>query len=185
MAKKKTVKTKSKKWQWIVLAALVLLVLAYLGGHRAQQAAEKADADRFAALQTDFKKLQTEFNKIDPGWQYSEGCEAKGDVANPENRILCSVTIENSTLSHVTYSIDVATSRYASVTENQIRSMKNIKDSSYRNSKGADYSNRVFSRSGIENGLCEISSTYVAPYVTTSLTCNDEAQKFYFPKTDK
>lgn len=150
----------------------MILVLAYLGGHRAQQAAEKADADRFAALQTDFKKLQTEFNKIDPGWEYSEGCSAP-HFASGDGQPGCEVALYASKPGQInsdksTEYTHMATMFIGKASDTESSSQKSL-------------TRDGFTAAGKSYCAISLGSENAKAYVI----CSSEAQKFYFQRTDQ
>ncbi|MGB3009180.1 MAG: hypothetical protein WBB33_02375, partial [Candidatus Saccharimonadales bacterium] len=81
MPSKKTPQKKSHftKAFPILVFAVAIALAGFLGykwyAHQSMLTAEKKS---FETLRTDMKSLQAEFNKIDPGWEYSEGCHGNG-----------------------------------------------------------------------------------------------------------
>jgi hypothetical protein len=76
--KKSPAKPNLSKRKYILLALVALIVVlttSYLG-YRVYL--DNADAKKFASLKSDMQNLQTRFNRINSGWQYSEGCQETG-----------------------------------------------------------------------------------------------------------
>jgi len=52
------------------------------------------ERQKFMTLKQDMLALQTEFNKIDPGWEYNEGCYAKKEKFKEDQPSYCYLSIE-------------------------------------------------------------------------------------------
>ena len=99
MPSKKTPQKKSHftKAFPILVFAVAIALAGFLGykwyAHQSMLTAEKKS---FETLRTDMKSLQAEFNKIDPGWEYSEGCHGNGQEIRYAASS-CQVTLFNKT----------------------------------------------------------------------------------------
>ncbi|MFZ1812375.1 MAG: hypothetical protein WAU02_02495 [Candidatus Saccharimonadales bacterium] len=90
---KKVIKTNKFGIKRIIVVLVGVFVIYAAGYTIMQQLALRQEADGFAKLKQDFLALQTEFNKIDPGWEYSEGCRGKGGVYNDNQPSSCSLVL--------------------------------------------------------------------------------------------
>jgi len=171
MASKKTNKSKSrenwKKYAFIGVVGIVLVaVFSYVGY---QSYLNKADADRFAALQSDFKKLQTEFNKIDQGWEYEEDCVAPHFVFN-EGQPSCQVEIRNKNR------IQGKDTEYIRLSQELVG---HINDASSQNTA----THKSLARKGFDS----VGKSYCALELghESYVRCVGESKKFYFLRTDQ
>ncbi|MGB3023189.1 MAG: hypothetical protein WBB39_00070 [Candidatus Saccharimonadales bacterium] len=131
------------------------------------------DKQKFMTLKQDMLSLQTEFNKIDSGWTYSESCNSSGEKFKQNQASSCGVELK------IQKSVDV--NKYqkimhaASITDKYV---------SYDFMNGDD---KVigFDSSYVKNSKvkCGLSSRSSASSVLTSVGCHDSALDFYFPKT--
>ena len=72
-----------------IFAALVTIFLSW------NQYTHFQDKQKFMTLKKDMLTLQTEFNKIDPGWTYSEWCHAKGEKFKENEVSSCGISLNH------------------------------------------------------------------------------------------
>jgi hypothetical protein len=181
MANAKTNKpNKQTNWKKYILVGVIALIVAapllYFGY---QKYLDEVDADRFAALRSDFKKLQTEFNKIDPGWEYSEGCTAGGKLDDFKT---CSAALVNRRVTNqralkddmkiykeqlVTFAVKTDVYSYVSDTKQPALGIQ---------VKGQDLQDGI---------ICDLDLSGDSKLKNISLYCRDSARKFYFDRTDR
>lgn len=77
---RKTIPKKSSqtKHAWVKLVVGGLIILTCIALFMRFYIEPRQEAANFAKLKQDFLTLQTEFNKIDQGWKYREGCRGTG-----------------------------------------------------------------------------------------------------------
>lgn len=130
------------------------------------------DKQKFMTLKQDMLSLQTEFNKIDPGWTYSEWCHAKGEKFKENEASSCGITLKN-TVREVSAYLD-SISVNASLT----------RDTSYIDDQGLKHDNRSVVFPNNKKMKCEFTShLHNANSKNAWLSCSDSALDFYFPKT--
>jgi hypothetical protein len=131
------------------------------------------DKQKFMTLKQDMLTLRAEFNKIDPGWTYSEGCHAKGEKFKENEASSCGASLTN---------ID---SRDLDMYLNIIQKLFTVKsNSSFTDSLGRYQNNRVLQYAKTDSINCEIGSIKNADSkFTNGLSCSGSALEFYFPKT--
>ncbi len=79
--KKKTTSTKKRlSGQRYLIWGLALVCVFGIAFFSRQSSVIDAEREGFMKLKQDFLSLQAEFNKIDPGWEYGEGCHGRGGV---------------------------------------------------------------------------------------------------------
>lgn len=155
----------------IALIVSVLLLVAYL--FKGYNPDLQQEADGFTKLKQDFLKLQQEFNKVDNGWAYSDGCTGSGGVFDRDKATDCSMSVtSNNTvdpakiLSYKDLAISNGVFDASSVKQIDVKaySMKSVNFPS---------SNCVLEIID-ENGLEKI-----------TLGCSGKAHYFHFPRTDR
>ena len=166
--------TGRKSWKKYVLIgmAVVLLFAAYVIYRGYDLYQDRVDASRFYTLQWDFKKLQTEFNKVDPGWEYSERCSA-AHYALGDGQPSCEVAI-------------YAKSKGATAQENR---------ASYLSSAGMiigevanteSDSMKSLQRKGFDQpGSSYCAIRFGSNESKASVTCSGAARSFYFERSDR
>jgi len=167
--------TRQRSWKKYMLIGLVVLVIVVpLGLWGYQKYLDKVDADRFAALQSDFKKLQTEFNKIDPDWEYEEGCTETGAPFG-RGTISCQVSLTNTA--------DVF--KNSALYEYSLKSVLEINNEEQRSGKsdeGNDFAGLGFDAKGhLGLGRCVLR---VEKATESHVLCNYEARKAYYPMSE-
>ena len=75
-------RTLSKKAIILITIPLLLFVILPLSIFAYIKLLDYQDAQKFQSLKADMLALQTEFNKIMPGWEYEEGCWGGGGPYN-------------------------------------------------------------------------------------------------------
>lgn len=150
----------------ITIATLVIAWLCYTWFIHYQ------DRQKFMTLRADMLALQTEFNKIDPGWQYSESCHAKGEKFKEGEASSCgiSISLESQSISPKEYDM-LLKSYISNSTRNEFehQGYKYIEIyGAYEGSKGVKCSQLQKEKSGI---------------TLLSLQCSSSALDFYFPRS--
>ena len=91
MVKRKAQKqTGSKRQMFLILGCITLFVCIWFIFSNKHSDLQQ-EAEGFAKLKSDFLTLQSEFNKIDPGWKYSEGCTGSGGVFDRDKATDCTL----------------------------------------------------------------------------------------------
>ena len=131
------------------------------------------ESEGFSKLKADLQALQGEFNKVDDGWKYSEGCVGKGGVFDRDKATSCSLGITSQAKDDITINdylkIAMNSKKFTLKNSgNEIATFYSLSSSSYRASKCA-----------LEAVKTNIGKTYL------SLGCFNTASKFYFPRTDR
>lgn len=158
------------------IAAVVAIVLVFFAY---QKYLDYADKKRFSELKADMLSLQAEFNKIEPGWEYSEGCTAGGTVFDEEAHKGCSIELQNNKGEFGDYSIRSLSdtfSRYAI----EKGYFKSVKDRGEYIEDGMKHDTVSLEREGITEGRCFIDSTSYSVH----LACRNDARDFYFKRVD-
>ncbi|MBP7775151.1 MAG: hypothetical protein KA069_00975 [Candidatus Saccharimonas sp.] len=78
----------------IILIVSILALLGYLFKDGYNSPLQR-EAVGFTGLKQDFLALQQEFNKVDTGWVYGEGCTGSGGVFDRDKATDCSMAITN------------------------------------------------------------------------------------------
>lgn len=90
--KDNTVKVSPRLRQLLIaLVVSVLLLVAYL--FKDYNPSLQQEADGFTKLKQDFIALHQEFNKIDNGWEYNEGCVGRGGVYESDTPHSCGIDL--------------------------------------------------------------------------------------------
>lgn len=182
MSKKQKNSAKTKK-PWLKYGVLTLLGLVVVGvvafwGYQNYQ--DKVDADRFATLQADFKKLQVEFNKIDPGWEYSEGCTAGGLLDDFKT---CGVSLSNNKLRQS--DIQKAANTYGDIISATDDVRLGSRHQFSHDSK--EYIEQLLSRKDMKDANCDLllQKAITSETLSSSVGCSHPAQSFYFKRSDR
>ena len=176
---KKVIKTNKFGIKRIIVVLVGILVIYAAGYTIMQQLALRQEADGFAKLKQDFLALQTEFNKIDPGWQYSEGCRGKGGVYERNKASDCSMSIYNPMVSNTNkielYLKVINNTKYFIVGSDKVDTRPSYKIQA----KAFPSSNCTITYSDSISVGDQISSRFL------SFGCISSAHQFYFPRTDR
>lgn len=133
------------------------------------------EAEGFTKLKQDFLDLQKEFNKIDQGWVYHEGCVGKGGVYESDIPDSCGMEL--------TKIFDGQTSTLG--TEKYIDLLKPSKRFSYSKDKDSLY---IVKSAPLPSAHCalqaiESSRENESRYMTFG--CSATTHYFHFPRTDR
>jgi hypothetical protein len=155
----------------VIVSTLVLVIVVYVSIVKIQQ---RQEAAMFASLKQDFLSLQTEFNKIDPGWKYSEACYGGQEEFNRNVTDSCGVYLVNDEYKGNKAAIEAAESI--------------LSDSGFVQTSVNDNSNefhRVYSTKYDSDIKCSLHfATDNAVYSDASFTCLGSAKSFYFKQID-
>lgn len=77
------------------LALIILLLTSVLVFYSYNLYSIEKDRRLFVGLREDMKSLQEEFNKVQGGWEYDEGCKGGGGVYDSDIPSLCFINISN------------------------------------------------------------------------------------------
>lgn len=169
MANKKTAQKKNWK-RYILFGGLALLLLVVFTGYKLYQLhLDRTDAFKFMTLQSDFKKLQMEFNKIDPGWEYSEGCSA-AHFTFGDGQPSCEVALKASdgaVEEKKSYYLTKASEIVGKVENEEVSPIELIRSG--------------FTKAGSSYCAISFGSEEFKAYVR----CSSEAREFYFQRTDR
>ena len=97
---KKQVKTAKLPGLIALLVLSILLLVAYF--MKDYNPGLQKEAEGFTKLKQDFLDLQKEFNKVDTGWTYHEGCRGKGGVYNDDEASSCRLLLTSRDTSEYT-----------------------------------------------------------------------------------
>ena len=129
------------------------------------------DKQKFMTLKQDMLSLQADFNKIDPGWTYSEWCNAKGEKFKENEASSCGFSIINNNAKQLDNYLDKL-QYYFKIKED---SSFVDREGRYQNNRVVRYKNTAFS--------CEIGSIKNATEeYSNGMSCTSSALDFYFPK---
>ncbi|MFZ1812517.1 MAG: hypothetical protein WAU02_03305 [Candidatus Saccharimonadales bacterium] len=164
-----------------LILLLILVMVLFLGyflkdyNPKLQQ-----EAEGFTKLKQDLVSLQKDFNKVDNGWQYREGCTGSGGVFDRDKATGCAVSISNK---DVNKPEDL--SKYLAMLNNYYPRVFQ-----YLEKKGMSESYYVFESKSLPESNCslEIVSDHLGDrdeprYITFG--CSHDAHYFYFPRTDR
>lgn len=138
------------------------------------------EAEGFTKLKQDFLDLQKEFNKIDQGWVYHEGCVGAGGVFDRDKASECSLSIRN-----LDKNLDLVRFDFYSSW------LRNLNDSRYFNSSSIKkIDSTTYSLDSISFPLSSCSLTYIVQGTQNvkngiALACSATAHYFHFPRTDR
>ncbi|MBP7760200.1 hypothetical protein KA093_00180 [Candidatus Saccharibacteria bacterium] len=155
----------------LMLAFTILLLIGYL--LKDYNPALQQEAEGFTKLKQDFLDLQKEFNKIDQGWVYGDGCTGSGGVFDRDKATDCAMSITATTSAgpqRLTLYRDTAISK-GYFDKN---GAKQIDTEAY------SMNSRNFPQS---NCVIEIITEKDAKKIT--LGCSAPAHYFHFPRTDR
>ncbi len=173
---KKASKTKKKKFELslspkVVIPSLIAItILVFFVFPRI------IDYVKFMTLKNDMLALQKEFNKIDPGWEHSESCNANGQKLKENEASSCAISLTNP----VTHD----TKGYEKILTNakdnfKISTTNNFQDKLH-NVEIAEYS--VLYKNRTVN--CSLGGEKINNSIRNIVfSCNSSALNFYFPKS--
>jgi hypothetical protein len=172
--KKKSPSKKTKKPSnlTIIGAVFVALIAVFLSWNLYVHFQDK---QKFMTLKQDMLTLQTEFNKIDPGWMYSEWCHAKGEKFKENEVSSCGISLKTTR--------DINLEKY-----NVLEDSKNIFVIGPTEIIKDDIHNRTFNNKGVYYKPlfnCIFSGEKIDAVNTdeVNVSCSSSALEFYFPKT--
>lgn len=157
----------------IVLLASVAIVASLFVYNQTQLNNEK---NSFMQLRSDFLSLQTEFNKVDPGWTYSESCNGKGGVYNDNEASNCSLTVYSSIKGKASKNkIDEYIQKINEILVPSNGAQLKI-DGSFVKFKHSTSSNSYYAG---------CSSNFMDDTSYAFVQCSDSAHQFYFQRADR
>lgn len=124
-------------------------------------------------LRQDMLEPQSEFNKIDSGWQYSEWCHAKGEKFKENESSSCGMSLANYGAENI--------NRYTSLIEKYFRVADNLPDQTIKDT--VNINGRVLKYLTNDSISCDSGETIINNKSSISLSCSGSALDFYFPKT--
>lgn len=166
-------KTNNKKLTLQILALIILTgVLLLLVYPYYSRYLDRQDETKFLSLRQDMKDLQKEFNKVDSGWVYSEGCSAPHYVYN-SGTPSCEITIRQQKIA------DINVSTYINIAEKIIGKVD-------KNAKNDIDLRKTLNRPGFNTpgkGYCviDLKPSQSIPFVE----CSNDARDFYYQRTDQ
>lgn len=167
---KKQIKQKPKlpRIVYHILGLLIILTSLWL----ADIVTGALEKQKFMSLKQDMLALQAEFNKIDPGWEYVEACNAQGGKFKSDLASSCGVYLENKNA--------LSVERYINVIS-KLNNYKQINDNIYT-SDGVNQREIIFTYMG-DNISCNFGGeVYRDKLIKSGLGCRGEAREFYFKK---
>jgi len=182
--KKPSAKPGLSRGQYILLTLLALVVVlptAYLGYH---VYLNKADARKFATLQSDFKKLQGEFNKIDPGWEYGESCVGRGGVYSDGQASSCAMSISNN---FKRATLRTISNDYREAIKRTGLFIIEGDDKAFQ-SDGKEHLETILTNKGTGEKTCDLLITLESRMnmeYSASIGCRSPARSFYYDRIDR
>lgn len=163
----------------IALVVSVLLLVAYL--FKGYNPDLQQEADGFTKLKQDFLTLQQEFNKIDIGWVYGDGCTGSGGVFDRDKATDCSIRLTNRQLNS-----PEKLRQYLLMTTNDHLDTFSLKPS--ENGTNQHYSlSTKYNMVGLSCAIYITADDYNdindPRYIT--IACSATAHYFHFPRTDR
>lgn len=174
--KKKSTKLKKPKFKRSLSPKVVIPVLIVLAVLAFYVVPRIVDYTKFMTLKHDMLAIQSEFNKIDPGWEYSESCNANGQKLKENEASSCAISLTNP----VTHD----TKGYEKILTNakdnfKISTTNNFQDKLH-NVEIAEYS--VLYKNRTVN--CSLGGEKINNSIRNIVfSCNSSALNFYFPKS--
>jgi len=150
-----------------IFAALVTIFLSW------NQYTHFQDKQKFMTLKQDMLALQAEFNKIDPGWTYSEGCHAKGEKFKENEASSCGISLSISKNIEISKYKDLV----SSVGKFEIKREYDFED------YGRKDHNLSINYSLNSSVACSFGLSLQLERQSSGFGCHDSALEFYFPKT--
>lgn len=161
----------------LMLAFTILLLIGYL--LKDYNPALQQEAEGFTKLKQDILDLQKEFNKVDAGWTYHEGCVGAGGVFDRNKATSCSLGIQS------VKSMDMKKfDEYKKLTISD-KGQRRFKTDS---EQPADANRFFLSSDPFPKSQCSISLISAdepsgSKYI--SIGCSADAHQFYFERTDR
>ncbi|MEO5690804.1 MAG: hypothetical protein ABIQ64_01320 [Candidatus Saccharimonadales bacterium] len=181
MTKKKTYSRANFKFG--VLFAIGLLLIVVIAISAKAYITASSEKNGFNSLQSDMKILQTKFNAIDTGWEYSEFCRSEGGVYQGNIPNWCGINITNTTHDFSNKELE-RVGEYSTLI-NELGSFKIVKQIG---KDRADSVYAVYDYENLSNSNCSISTLKAIDPKTssTSMTfgCSHDAREFYFNNLD-
>ncbi|MGB3009261.1 MAG: hypothetical protein WBB33_02790 [Candidatus Saccharimonadales bacterium] len=173
--KKKSTKLKKPKFKRSLSPKVVIPVLIVLAVLAFYVVPRIVDYTKFMTLKHDMLAIQSEFNKIDPGWEYSESCHTMGEKY--KDSIVSSCYVE------LTINKEVNSDIYSDkLVQNTFTKLFNPYKFENDGDKVISYQTTYNNNKDVVCGysLREKISTKV---VKTIFGCHDLALDFYFPRS--
>ena len=179
---KKTPKTHtlSNKTTIFISISLFLFVILPLSIFAYIKLLDYQDAQKFQSLKADMLALQTEFNKIMPGWEYEEGCWGGGGPYNVREAQGCNVSITKKQVDGFDAEI---LSRLAN--EVQRSHMMNVVKQDTYLFEGNRYLSITYTYARLGSVQCSLRLPMIRPQLSAapengSVRCGSSARDFHF-----
>lgn len=158
-----------------ILGAMVIFGLYRWYEHERMLAQE---AETYASLRQDMKNLHQEFNKIDPGWVYHEGCQGMGEVYKRNVPGTCSIELEykNDAVRNVRVYADIVNSK---------QDFHNLRSAEYSLNSEVDRMYKGFGV-GYKNLGCSFAvyRGLAGDLPRPKFHCSGESRGFYYARDD-
>ena len=152
-----------------ILGILIILVSLWI----ADIITGALEKQKFMSLKQDMLALQAEFNKIDPGWEYDEACNAQGEKFKSHLASSCGVYLKNKDIALTVEQYLTAILKSKSFIKTVDQTYKS--DEVYRRQIIFDYKKYTINCSlGVELSGKKL--------IKSGLGCRGEAREFYFKK---
>lgn len=172
----------------LLLLFILLLVACFMKDYNPGL---QREAEGFTNLKKDFLELQKEFNSIDSGWTYQEGCRGKGGVYNDDEASSCRFILYRKELLSSKGLRDSFDQYLTAAKQSGVFTQKNAvytvpwsaSDTSDKTPlRVADLVSSRFSES-----TCEISETLSEDRTQSGilLECNHASHYFHYPRYDR
>lgn len=168
--KKKSTKLKKPKFKLPLSPKVVIPVLIVLAVLAFYVVPRIVDYTKFMTLKHDMLAIQSEFNKIDPGWEYSESCNPNGQKFKQNEVSSCAINIKKSSTKDTRIFVD------------KIKSKSVFKLGRYYEIDDYDGKYRAY-EVGYKNNRARCSFVISSPSSEQSFGCSSSALDFYFPRS--
>lgn len=162
---------------------IIALVIVAAGLFTISLITDNIERRAFYSLKSDLVDLQTQFNRIDKGWEYDESCRAKGGVYENDIPSSCAASISNK-------SVDFSTNQkerveaYSEIINNS--SPFTLKEDVVKYGSSSYFA--VYDYPKIHEPNCTLQSfsdkDLASNKVSLTFGCIAESSKFYFERND-
>lgn len=168
-----TVAKKRQPLLYVILAGVIVIIIGSILYVTISNALDRA---KFMSLKEDMLALQVEFNKIQPGWEYSDGCRGGQEVFNGDDPNNCFLDLNNNLLA-INNKDNFNKLNELVKTNNFV--FDKLSDETFN---GVDYLSYQYSHVDNKKIKCALSASSNNPGIYFG--CSGKARDFYFQKID-